>query len=209
MSRKQTVINDNTIDIIQYDRKQLRIKITSAKKRKNTKAKFDDLIKLTTQYCDLTETLKKYGKNTEIQAEWLTPEYWKHLKDSYKGKFEEPNKSKPSKKSVQIPVENKQKSYWRITLSWSTPPENSGCSTPVENIKSYMDRMSKWVQIKMVDTSNMRFSDRYELSHTYELECDKKQYINILESAKYILEISSATDRDICNIGISGKKFEK
>lgn len=206
MAGKNTI--EETIYIVQYDRKQLRSKINAARKKKNTKEKFDSLIALTKQYVELTETLRSYGKSADIQVEWLSPEYWTFQKDMFKGRYEEPVKTK--KKTInKTPTEKPVKLHWRIILSWSVPPENCGCSTPVENIKSYIDRMSKWIPIKMVDASDMVFSDRHELSHIYELECDKKQYIDILESAKYILEISSATERDMCNIGIYGKKFEK
>lgn len=207
MAKKKTIeVTEKNVDILQYERKQLRAKISASRNRKNTIEKFDDLISLTNKYQELTESLNNFGKNLTTQVEWLTPEYWEGIKAALKRKDAFETKTSKSKKHQVI---NDTKDIWRIILSWSTPPENCSCSTPVENIKAYMDRLSKVLSIKLIETNHIEFIDRNEYTYTFEFECDKTQYESILESTKYILDISSATERDMCNIGIYGKKIKK
>lgn len=207
MAKKDIKITEQNVTVVQYKRNKLRALISATKNRKNTKEKFDKLIELTNEYRTVTEALKNYGKNVEIQSEWLTPEYWSMLKDTYK--FNTVNITKPKKTKKSTPQKTEEKTYWRITLSWSTPPENCNCSVPVENVKSLINTYAKFFPIKIVDESNCVYGDRIEASYTYEFEGDKKLYITILESAKHVLNLSSATERDICNVGIYGKKFDK
>ena len=173
---------------------------------------FDKIISMTKEYEKLTFELQNLGKNLEISAEWLTVEYWKLLKTKYKGKFIETKKHVNTKidksKNNIIPIENNIKSTGHIVVSWSTPPENCSCSTPVENVKNYMNIVhDKIVNVNTIDVQPVTFVDRREFSYIFEIKTDEIIFTNILESAKYILEISSATERDICNIGIYGKKI--
>lgn len=209
MAKKKTIeVTEKNVDILQYERKQLRASISAGRNKRNTKEKFDKLIEQTSKYQELTDILNTFGKKLEIQVEWLTPDYWRNIKSALTVRDAFETKRAKSIKSV-TPPEKQDKYIWRIILSWSTPPENCSCSTPVENIKAYMDRLSKVLSIKLIETNNMEFIDRNEYTYTFELECDKTQYESILESTKYILDISSATERDICNIGIYGKKLKK
>ena len=209
MAKKKTIeVTEQNVDILQYERKQLRAAISAGRNKRNTKEKFDKLIEQTSKYQELTDILNTFGKKLEIQVEWLTPDYWRNIKSALTVRDAFETKRTKSIKSI-TPPEKQDKYIWRIILSWSTPPENCSCSTPVENIKAYMDRLSKVLSIKLIETNNMEFIDRNEYTYTFELECDKTQYESILESTKYILDISSATERDICNIGIYGKKVKK
>jgi hypothetical protein len=209
MAKKKTMeVTEQNVDILQYERKQLRASISAGRNKRNTKEKFDKLIEQTSKYQELTDILNTFGKKLEIQVEWLTPDYWKNIKAALTVRNAFETKRTKSIKSI-TPPEKQDKYIWRIILSWSTPPENCGCSTPVERVKDYMDRMSKIISIKLCETNSNTFVDRTEYTHIFELECDKMQYDSILESAKYILDISSATERDACNIGIYGKKLKK
>ena len=101
MTKKDIKITEQNVTVVQYKRNKLRALISATKNRKNTKEKFDKLIELTNEYRTVTEALKNYGKNVEIQSEWLTPEYWSMLKDTYK--FNTVNITKPKKTKKSTP----------------------------------------------------------------------------------------------------------
>lgn len=190
----------NDIDIALYKRKKLRQKILGARNGIKTQSFFDKMIKLTKEYEDQTKALENSGHKLSISAEWLTPVYWQLLKKSYNGKFE------TRKKHINTITEN---DTWQIIISWTVPPNNCSCSTPVENVKNYLEKLSKTIGVKLKDTQSYIFNNQQEVSYIFELNSIESTYISILESAKYILDISSVTEKELCNVGIYGKKIEK
>lgn len=183
------------IDVLKDKRNRLRNTIYSAAKRKDSTDKFERLISLTKEYGQMTYELTLAGCQMSIDSDRLRESYWKRLYDEYILTKQEQVNEKISKKTDR---------KWNITLCWSVRPDYCVCDHIVGRVRNYLITMG----LRKVDECQQVFDDRTEFSETFRFEGAKVLYSMIVKSAEYVLDVSSDSIHDKCNVGIYGKKVE-
>lgn len=183
------------IDILKDKRKRLRGSIYSVAKRKDSAEKFEKLIELTKEYSRMTFELTLEGCQVSNDSPTLREAHWKKLYDEYILTKQEQVNEKISKKTDR---------KWNISLCWSVRPDYCVCDHIVSKVRDYLTTMG----LKKVDECQQVFDDRTEFSETYRFEGAKVLYTMIVRSAEYVLDVSSDSIHDKCNVGVYGKKVE-
>lgn len=208
MANKQTPevksLNDKKWDIVHKIRDEI--------KEKDSNNKFENLIKLCKELDDILYKIIKLGYSTQVYARRFNVDYWKERYN----KFKEYEKSKsvnkkevdytqlvvPQKKIVKSENVVDKKTYY-ISICWTVKPEYCVCDSIIDSIKKYFETM----KCTLSDASVNQFPDRVEYQYTYKLKTTQDVYEAILTSSKYILEMSTSSIYDNCNIGIFGKTY--
>lgn len=210
MAKKQSLelksLNDKKWDIV--------YKIRDGIKEKDSNNKFENLIKLCKELDGILFEIIKLGHSTHVYAKRFSVDYWKERYD----KFKEREKSKSANKKevdyTQLIVPQKQKKTiksknivdkktYYISICWTVKSEYCVCDSIIDSIKKYFETMKCTIS----DTSVNQFPDRVEYQYTYKLKTTQDVYEAILTSSKYILEMSTSSIYDNCNIGIFGKTY--
>lgn len=180
----------DNLDTLKDKRVKLRNKIYSVSKRKDSKDKFEKLIDLTNEYNKLTFELTMQGFQVETSSQLLRESYWKHLYDEFVLSHEDTPKKTDKK--------------YNISLCWSVRPDYYVCEGVVSKVREYLLKMG----LKKVDECQQQFDDRTEFCETYRFVGAKVLFTTIVKSAEYVLEVSSDSIHDMCNVGVYGKKVE-
>ena len=196
-----------------HDKKwELVLKIRSEVKEKDSNKKFENLIKFCKELDVVVYEITKAGYSAQVYAKKFSTDYWKERYD----KFKEYEKSKsvnkkevdytqlvvPQKKIVKSENTVDKKTYY-ISICWTVKPEYCVCDSIIDSIKKYFETM----KCTLSDGSANQFPDRVEYQYTYKLKTTQDVYKAILTSSKYILEMSTSSIYDNCNIGIFGKTY--
>ena len=179
----------------QYSAKRQKMKdaVASLKATKDSKTKFERLIKITTDYESFITDLQLSGL-TKATAYPYSSQKWI---DAYYAFVNKP-KAKPKAKKTDKNKKNK----YNIILCWTIKPDYCVCESIIAKVKNYMST----IKLKCNDITRIDFPDRVEFCQTYELNCTKEKYDLIMKSAEYILELSTDSIYDKCNVGIFGKE---
>lgn len=183
------------IDVLKDTRKRVRASIYSTAKRKDSPEKFKKLIALTREYGQLTYELTLDGCPVSNESQILRESHWKTLYDEYILHTQE---------QVNEEITKKTSKRWNISLCWSVRPDYCVCDHIVSKVRDYLTTMG----LKKVDECQQVFDDRTEFSETYRFEGAKVLYTMIVKSAEYVLDVSSDSIHDKCNVGVYGKKVE-
>ena len=183
------------IETLKDKRKRIRGSIYSVSKRKDSSEKFEKLIALTKEYQELTFELTMQGCVVDTSSPTLRESYWKHAYDEYIISTQE---------QVNDAVTKKTDKKWNISLCWSVRPDYCVCDHIVSKVRDYLLKMG----LKKIDETQQVFDDRTEFSETYRFVGAKILYTMIVKSAEYVLEVSSDSIHDKCNVGVYGKKVE-
>lgn len=176
-------------------RKKMKDAIASLKTMKDSKEKFEKLIKITSDY-------EAYV--TDVQLKGLTyasthPYSSQKWIDAYYAFV-----NKPKTKSKTKKVDKNKTNKYNIVLCWTIKPDYCICESIIDKMQSYFSKLG----LKVADTTKTDFPDRVEICETYKISCTKDKFELILKSAEYILEISTDSVYDKCNIGIFGKEVK-
>ena len=156
------------------------------------------LIKWCKEYESLTKQYQKFDKNAKIWHTKLDYRNWeKILKE--KTSVAKVVKSKSIKETDQIET-----NLYYINLAWTVKPNYYVCNSIIDKIKNYFEKMKLTYTFTYMD----EFPDRIEYSHEFKIKCTEDVYNTIISSAEYILEISTESAYESCNIGIFGRKIE-
>lgn len=187
-------------------------KIRDMIKEKDSNKKYDTLIKLCKELHKIVDTINDKGGKADADAQRFSVEYWKERYAKYNNWLNRPNKKTKPKwtdNSIITPQkstssESDSKNVYFIMLCWTAKPEYCVCDSIIENVKSYL----KTMKCDYFDTEATLFPDRIEYCTTFKFKATKEVYEVILSSAKYILDMSTDTIYENCNIGIFGKKVD-
>ena len=185
-------------------------KIRDLIKEKDSKKKYDTLIKLCKDLHEIVDTINDKGGKADAVAQRFNVDYWKDRYNKYvertKSKqkpIKEPTIPRKSRKALTAVSTDIQNLYY-IMLCWTAKPEYCVCDSIIENIKSYLETM----KCEYFDNEAALFPDRIEYCTTFKLRATNDVYEVILSSAKYILDMTIDSIYDNCNIGIFGKKID-
>lgn len=178
-------------------------------KEKDSKKKFETLIKLCKNLHAVIDKINSMGDKAEADAQRFSIDYWK---DRYNKFNEYTNRTKTPTKWTQKPLTTKvkpvqtvdSKNVYFIMLCWTAKPEYCVCDSIIDNVKTYLENM----KAEQIDVETTQFPDRIEYSKIFKLKASQSVYEVILSSAKYILDMSIDSIYDNCNIGIFGKKVD-
>jgi hypothetical protein len=158
------------------------------------------LIKWCKEYESLTKQYQKFDKNAKIWHVKLDYKTW-DAKLKEKTAIEKVAKLKSAKdKDSNQSCTN----LYYITLAWTVKTNYYVCNSVVDKIKNYLEKM----KLTYIFTYTDEFPDRTEFAHEYKIKCTEDVYNTIISSAEYILEISTDSAYESCNIGIFGRKIE-
>jgi hypothetical protein len=186
--------------IIQYKAKRQKLKtdIENAIKRRDSKEKFEQLIKLTKDYEKITTDMNLDGIPAKVWPEKLSSKKWIDTYERFiQSEHEAIKQEKKTRKSIK-PVENQS---YSITLCWTIKNEYCVCDAIIETIQKYFSSIG----LTDSDTTQTKFPDRIEFCQEYKLSCTKDKYELILKSAEYILEIATNSAYEQCNVGLFGR----
>lgn len=162
--------------------------------------------KLDVHYKHLIKLCKEFEKNIVILQNYgYKTSVW-HKKLNYRT-WEVELKSKTNISSQKIEsntsIQDKENLYY-IMLAWTVKPNYYVCNSIIDKIKNYLEKM----KLTYIFTYTDEFPDRIEYSHEYKIKCTEEVYNTIINSAEYILEISTDSAYESCNIGVFGRKIE-
>lgn len=162
--------------------------------------------KLDTHYKHLIKLCKEFEKNIIILQNYgYKTSVW-HKKLNYRT-WEAELKTKTNivipKIENNINIQDKTNLYY-INLAWTVKPNYYVCNSIIDKVKNYLEKMKLTYIFTYID----EFPDRIEYSHEYKIKCTEEVYNTIINSAEYILEISTDSAYESCNIGVFGRKIE-
>lgn len=172
-------------------RKKIKNEISTVKKTQDRVEKFQKLIKLAKDYEKITTDMNLEGISAKVYPVTLSVQYWT---DAYEDFL---HGIKKSKKSETITDEN----LYNIMLCWTIKNDYCVCDSIIENMQMYFSNIGLITE----DTVKTTFPDRTEFCQNYKFTGSKASYDLIMKSAEYILEISTVSAYEKCNVGIFGK----
>ena len=175
----------------------MKIAVDTLKASKDSKAKFEKLIKLTTDYEAFIMDINLQGL-TNVSAYPFSSQKWV---DAYYAFMNAPKSTKKTKKTK---IDKTKKYKYNIVLCWTIKADCCICESIINTVQNYM----KAIKLNGENIIRTDFIDRTEFCQTFELNCTKEKYELILKSAEYILDISADSIHDKCNIGIFGKEIK-
>ena len=170
---------------------KLKSDIESLNSLPNDESKYKQLIKLTTAYERFVKKVESEGVKIKSCPAYMTSTHWKT-------KYKKITKTKTKPKTKKPTTQNQ---HYALMLCWTIKPDCCVCESIVKKIKDYFTNIG----ITMDDTTRTDFPDRVEFCESYIINCNKEKYDLILKSAEYILDISTNSIYDKCNIGLYGK----
>ena len=176
-------------------RQKIKDATAALKKTKDSKEKFEKLIKVTSDFESYVTDTQLKGL-TYASAHPYSSQKWI---DAY---YEFVNRPKTKTKVKKKTPSKHIKQTYNIMLCWTIKPDYCVCESIIEKIQKYFES----IKVASHDTTWTEFPDRIEFCETYKLNCTKEQYQLILRSAEYILDITTDSAYDKCNMGIFGKE---
>ena len=181
-------------------------------KEKDSKKKYETLIKLCKNLHSVIDKINSMGDKATHDEQRFSIEYWKERYAKYNNWLNRPNKKTKPKwtdNSIITPQKSTSsecntKNVYFIMLCWTAKSEYCVCDSIIDNIKTYLENM----KAKQIDVETTQFPDRIEYTRVFKLKASQSVYEVILSSAKYILDMSIDSIYDNCNIGIFGKKVD-
>jgi hypothetical protein len=180
--------NKEDIDLLIKKRNMLRNQIIGLKnKGKNA-------LEQAKRYEELTNKLKKMGRNVSINSESLTVSYWKKLGGNKKSST---SKSKTTKQGVYV-----------LTLAWDEPvcsneADRKELKSRLDDIKEYLD----FLGLTKISTDKNSLFDKDEYTIKYEFNGDDNSFNIVKLSSNYIIDMFSKHENmNNINISIYGKK---
>lgn len=180
----------------EYQAKRTKIKdaVNALKVTKDSNEKFERLIRLTTDFeAYVVDTqlkgLKQAKSHPYNSQKWVDAYY------AFK------NKPKPKPKPKKSTIN--QKKDFSISLCWTIKPDYCVCEGIIAKIQKYFET----IKISSTDITRTEFPDRIEFCETYRLKCTKEKFDLILKSAEYLLDITTESAYDKCNMGIFGQQL--
>lgn len=177
--------------------KKIKTEVRSISKRDDSIEKFEKLLKLSRDYKKIILEMQLDRFKIEVSQKYLSEETWQEkyndfLKGTHKNKKHEPQKEDNI-------------FSWNIILCWTIKHDYCICDSIIDNIKNYLNLIG----LTYIDITKTEFPDRTEFCEQYSIKCSTDNYNIIMKSVDYILNISSNSIHDKCNIGVFGKKLEK
>lgn len=187
-------------ELYKAKRQKLATKIRELIKTKDSKEKFQKLIKLTKEYEKITADMNLDGIPAKVYPLTLSSKKWIDAYDLFMKEYVE-NCRKSYRSVKQMTSQNK----YNIMLCWTIKSDCYICTDVITTIKKYFETIG----LKLVDTTKIDFPDRIETCETYKIACSKDVYETILASAKFVLAFTTAASSayETCNIGIFGKEL--
>lgn len=177
----------------QYKAKRNKIKneMTIVKKNPDTVEKFQKMVKLAKNYEKVTTDMNLEGFNAKVHPNNMSVQYWQDEFDSFL------HNTKKSKKTVTKTDDN----LYNIILCWTIKNDYCVCDSIIETLQNYFTNMGLSVE----DTIKTSFPDRTEFCQNYRFSGSKSNYELLMKSAEYILDITTLSAYEKCNVGIFGK----
>lgn len=177
----------------QYKAKRNKIKseITSTKKSADRVEKYQKLIKLAKDYEKITNDMNLEGFAAKVHPHTLSVKYWEDEFDSFL------HGTRNLKKSVT----NTDDQLYNIMLCWTIKNDYCVCDSIIETMQNYLTN----VGLQSEDTVKTTFPDRTEFCQNYKFSGSKTSYELLMKSAEYILDITTLSAYEKCNVGIFGK----
>ena len=169
-------------------------------KTPDSPTKFDKLIKLGKEYENITLAMNLEGFSAKVWPLNLGSQKWIEARNDYL------KDKKAACKKVYNEIKSRetiQNNNYNIVLCWTIKPDYCVCESIVEKLQKYFTSIG----LNTHDLTKTTFPDRVEFCETYRLNCSKDKYELILKSAEYILDISTESAYDKCNMGIFGKEL--
>lgn len=176
-------------------RQRLATDIRALIKTKDSKEKFQKLIKLTKEYERITADMNLDGISAKVYPLTLSSKKWVDAYDLFMKEYTESCR-RSYREVKQITEQNK----YNIMLCWTVKSDCCVCTDAITTIKKYFETIG----LKLIDTTKTDFPDRIEVCETYKIACNKDVYETILASADFVLSYTTALHEN-CNIGIFGK----
>lgn len=160
---------------------------------------YKHLIKLCKEFEKNIVILQNYGYKTSVWHKKLNYRTWEA---EFKTKINI-RAPKIENNTNNTNIQDKTNLYY-INLAWTVKPNYYVCNSVIDKVKNYFEKMKLTYIFTYID----EFPDRIEYSHEYKIKCTEDVYNTIIISAEYILEISTDSAYESCNIGIFGRKIE-
>ena len=203
--KKIRVLSSPVIDDLKHTRWVVRCRINELIKSYDSIEKFNELVKLTKEFKLSCKKLAELGVGTRKlpHPELFETSYWEDKLKSAGGK---PSKiEKPVKTKKEKPKEiTQQKSLYNIMLCWTARADYCVCDSIINAVRDYLIKM----KLEKVDSNCTKFIDKVEYSEIYQISITKEIYDVIISSAQYILDISTDSVYDKCNVGVFGKEIK-
>lgn len=225
------------LEELSYQRWVLRNKIKDELNKSDSIEKCDTLIQLTGEFQDIAKKLLEGGINTRTNPPALyEPTYWRQKYIELQGTFQSTScgneqtttkttktqqnttvKVKPTKSKSKSCAKNKSttsgnkpqqntisNNIYNIMLCWTTKVDYCVCDSIINAVRDYLLKM----KLEKVDNHTTTFIDKIEYCEVYQITTTKDIYEIILNSTQYILDISSDSIYDKCNVGVFGKEIK-
>lgn len=176
----------------------MRLKSINPKSEKDYKT----LISTCNELVRLCDILDAHGYKPWVHKKHSQAEYWKGELDKYLATKLVSPKIKES--IIQPKIEN----LYYLMLCWTTKSDHFAYESIIDKVKGYFEKLKSKFNLEFLDTMTDSFPDRKEHTMTYKIRTSPEVYESIISSANYILDITSNSLYDTCNIGVFGKKIE-
>jgi hypothetical protein len=185
-------------EIYKAKRQKLATKIRELIKTKDSKDKFQKLIKLTREYEKITADMNLDGIAAKVYPATLGSQKWVDAYDTFMKAHAE-NCRKAYREVKQMSDHNK----YNIMLCWTEKKDHCICESVVEKIKTYFSTLN----IALMDVNKTDFPDRIEVCETYKIKCSKETYEFVLRSVECLISLLTESAYETCNIGVFGKNL--
>ena len=188
-------------ELYKAKRQKIRKDFEAALKRKDSDSKFQELIRLTKEFEKVTTDMNLDGIAAKVHPEKMQSSIWVKAYEDYMHGTHEGTTVKKSKKSVTISDQQ----LYNILLCWTIKHDYCVCDSIIETLQNY------FMSIGLITdgTTKTSFPDRTEFCQTFKLTGTKEYFDLIIKSAEYILDITTVSAYEKCNIGIFGKEIGK
>jgi superfamily II helicase len=167
--------------------------MTIVKKNPDTVEKFQKMVKLAKNYEKVTTDMNLEGFNAKVHPNNMSVQYWQDAFEDFL------HDTKKLKKTVTKTDDH----LYNIILCWTIKNDYCVCDSIIETMQNYFTNMGLSVE----DTTKTTFPDRTEFCQNYKFSGSKSSYDLLMKSAEYILDITTLSAYEKCNVGIFGKKL--
>lgn len=177
----------------QYKAKRNKIKneMTVVKKNPDTVEKFQKMVKLAKNYEKVTTDMNLEGFNAKVHPNNMSVQYWEDAFDSFLH----------GTRNLKKTVTKTDDQLYNIILCWTIKNDYCVCDSIIETMQNYFTNIGLIVE----DTIKTAFPDRTEFCQNYKFIGSKSNYELLMKSAEYILDITTLSAYEKCNVGIFGK----
>lgn len=187
----------------QYKLRRQKIKkdFEAALKRKDSDSKFQELIRLTREFEKVTTDMNLDGIAAKVHPEKMQSSIWVKAYEDYMHGAEEERSPKKTKK----PTSASDQQLYNVLLCWTIKHDYCVCDSIIETLQNYLMAIG----LTSEGTTKSSFPDRTEFCQTFKLTGTKEYFDLVIRSAEYILEITTVSAYEKCNVGIFGKEIRK